>query len=186
MEDRKIIELYFARDERALEATKEKYGAYCHSLAHTILGNDADAEEAVNDTWLRAWNAIPPLRPKVLKLFLAKITRNLSLNTYRARSARKRGGGEVELALEELGACIPAPGDVQDALDARELGRVIQKFLQTQPQRERSMFVRRYFGIESLISIAEGHGVTEANARKILTRTRNKLKEYLTKEGYTV
>ena len=186
MEDQKIIELYFARDERALEATSEKYGSYCHSLAYAILGNDADAEEAVSDTWFRAWNAIPPQRPKVLKLFLAKITRNLALNTYRAQRTQKRGGSEVELALEELGECVSTRGSVQDELDARELGHMIQKFLQTQPRRERSMFLCRYFGIESLTSIAARHGITEANARKILTRTRNKLKEYLTKEGYTV
>lgn len=186
MEDQKIIELYFAREELAVEASKEKYDAYCHSLAYGILGNHADAEETVNDTWFRAWNSIPPQRPKVLKLFLAKITRNLALNTYRDRTAQKRGGGEVALALEELGECIPAQGDVQDALNARELGRVIQKFLQMQPRRERSMFLCRYFGIESLPDIAVRHGVTEGNARKILTRTRHKLKEYLTKEGYTV
>lgn len=186
MEDQKIIDLYFARDEWALEMTKEKYGAYCHGLAYGILDNDADAEETVNDTWLRAWNAIPPQRPKVLKLFLAKITRNLALNTYRNRTAQKRGSGEVALALEELGECIPAQGDVQDALNARELSRVIQKFLQMQPRRERSMFLCRYFGIESLPAIAVRHGVTEGNARKILTRTRHKLKEYLIKEGYTV
>ena len=186
MEDQKIVELFFARDEGAVEAVNEKYSAYCHSLAYGILGNDADAEETVNDTWLRAWNAIPPQRPKVLKLFLAKITRNLALNQYREQAAQKRGGREVELALEELGECVPAPGLVQDALNARELARVIQKFLQTQPKRERNMFLRRYFSMEPVSAIAARHGVTEANARKILTRTRNKLKEYLTKEGYTV
>lgn len=186
MEDQKIIELYFARDERAVEATEEKYGAYCHSLAYAILGNDADAEEAVSDTWLRVWNSIPPQRPAVLKMFLAKITRNLALNTYRAQKTQKRGGREVELALEELGECIPAREGVQDALDARELGRVIQEFLLTQPRRHRSIFLSRYFQVEDITSIAIRHGVTEANARKILTRTRNKLKDYLTKEGYTV
>lgn len=186
MEDQKIIELFFARDERALEAVKEKYGAYCHSLAGAILDNDADAEEAVNDTWLRAWNSIPPQRPVVLKLFLAKITRNLALNTYRAQTARKRGGREVELALEELGECVPAPHGIQEALDARELARAIQTFLAAQPQRERRIFVSRYFGLEPIPDIAARLGLTQANTRKILTRTRSKLKEYLTKEGYVI
>lgn len=186
MEDQKIIELYFARDEQAITQTQHKYGNYCLSVAQAILVDSADAEETVNDTWLRAWNSIPPQRPKVLKLFLAKITRNLALNTYRDHNAQKRGGGEVALALEELAECIPARGDIQDALDARELGRVIQKFLETQPGRERSIFLWRYFSVEPISAIAVRHGVTEVNVRKILTRTRNKLKEYLIKEGYAV
>lgn len=186
MEDQKIIDLFFARDEQAITQTQLKYGRYCLSVADAILGDPKDAEEAVNDTWLRAWNSIPPQRPKVLKLFLAKITRNLALNAYRDRNAQKRGGGEVELALEELEACVPAKEGVQDALDARELGRVIQKFLETQPRRERSIFLLRYFSLEPISAIAVRHGVTEVNARKILIRTRSKLKEYLTKEGYAV
>lgn len=186
MEDQKIIELYFVRDEQAVVQTQRKYGSYCMSVAGAILDDPADAEETVNDTWLRAWNSIPPQRPKVLKLFLARITRNLALNTYRERNAQKRGGGETALALEELAECIPARGDVQDALDARELGRVIQKFLETQPKRERSIFLQRYFSVEPISAIAVRHGITEVNARKILTRVRNKLRNHLTKEGYTV
>ena len=186
MEDQKIIDLYFARDEQAVVLTRQKYEKYCLSVAGAILNDPADAEEAVNDTWLRAWNSIPPQRPRVLKLFLAKITRNLALNTYRDQTAQKRGGGEVALALEELGECVPARSDVQDTLNARELARVIQKFLQTQPQRERTLFLQRYFSMAPIGTIADRHGITEANARKILTRTRNKLKDYLTKEGYAV
>lgn len=186
MEDQQIIQLYFERNEQAVAETKQKYGPYCHSLAFAILNNDADAEEAVNDTWLRAWNSIPPQRPGVLKLFLAKITRNLAFNTRRNQSAQKRGGGEVDLALEELKDCVPAREGVQDALEGKELAREIQKFLQTQSQRDRSIFLRRYFGVESIGSVAHRFGLTEANTRKILSRTREKLKNYLTKEGYTV
>lgn len=186
MEDQKIIELYFDRDEQAVAQTQRKYGSYCLSVAEAILADRADAEETVNDTWLRAWNSIPPQRPVVLKLFLAKITRNLAFNTYRAQKTQKRGGREVELALEELGECIPAREGIQDALDARELGRVIQKFLETQPRRERSIFLCRYFSVEPVSAIAAHHGITESNARKILTRIRNKLKDYLVKEGYPV
>lgn len=186
MEDQQIVQLYLERNEQAVAETKAKYGAYCHSLAAAILNNDADAEEAVNDTWLRAWNSIPPQQPAVLKLFLAKITRNLAFNARRNQSAQKRGGGEVDLALEELRDCVPAPGDVHDALAGQELARVIQDFLQTQIPRDRSIFVRRYFNVESIGTIADRFGLTEVNTRKILSRTRAKLKDYLTKEGYTV
>lgn len=186
MEDQQIIQLYFDRNEQAVAETKAKYGAYCHSLAYAILNNNADAEETVNDTWLRAWNAIPPQRPTVLKLFLAKITRNLALNTYRDQTARKRCGGEVNRALEELRDCVPAPGSVQDELDAKELGRVIQDFLQSQSPRDRRIFVRRYFNVESIGAIANHFDLTEVNTRKILSRIREKLKDYLNKEGYTV
>lgn len=186
VEDNGIVMLYFDRDEQAIAETEKKYGGYCLSLAQAIVKDPETARECVNDTWLRAWNAIPPQKPVVLRLFLAKITRNLAFNTYRQNTARKRGGGEVDLALEELKDCVPAQGGVQDALDARELGRVIQEFLQTQSRRDRNIFIRRYFCVESISAIAERLGLTEANTRKILTRTRNKLRDYLTKEGYTV
>ena len=186
MEDYQIIDLYWNRSENAISETAKKYGAYCRAIAYGILHSREDAEESVNDTWLGAWNSMPPHRPNILSSFLGRITRNLALNTHRNRSTQKRGGGEVVLALEELTECVPAPGDVQDALDARELGRVIQKFLETQPRRERNIFLRRYFGLEPIPVIADRHGITEVNARKILTRVRNKLRDYLTKEGYIV
>ena len=186
MEDQRIIQLFLDRNEEALIQIREKYGAYCHSLSYGILNNEADAEEVVNDAWLRVWNAIPPQQPVVLKMFLAKTVRNLSLNFYRDRNAQKRGGGEVELALEELNQCIPAPGGVQEALEGRELAKVIQAFLLTQNERDRGIFVCRYFVVEPVDRIARKYGLTEANTRKILFRTRSKLKDYLTKEGYTV
>lgn len=186
MEDRQIVQLYLARDEKALLETKGKYGAYCHSLAWRILNNDADAEEVVNDTWLRAWNSIPPKQPVALRSFLAKITRNLALNRHRDQTAQKRGGGEVELALEELNECIPSLENVHDALEGRELTGVIHRFLQTQSRRDRSIFLARYFSVESIGCIARRHSLTEANTRKILSRTREKLRDYLSKEGYLI
>ena len=113
MEDDQILDLYFARDERALAETDRKYGSYCFSLARNILDNDQDAEETVSDTWWKTWNAIPPRRPGVFRLFLARITRNLAFTRWRKASAGKRGGGEMELVLEELGECIAAPGAVE-------------------------------------------------------------------------
>ena len=186
MEDRKIIELYLSRDERAITETGRKYGAYCHRLAFGILNDEGDAEEVVSDTWLRVWNSVPPQKPVVLKLFLAQITRNLALNRLRAQMTQKRGGGETELALEELKECVPARGDVRDALEGKELARVIQRFLMTQSPRDRGIFVRRYFSMETPGAIAAELGLTEANVRKILLRTRNKLKDCLSQEGYSV
>lgn len=184
MEDRQIIQLYLDRDEQAVAETERKYGGYCLSIAGAILDSREDAEEAVSDTWYRAWNSIPPQMPRVLKLYLAKITRNLAFNTYRKNSARKRGGGEIDLVLEELNGCVPAPGSIEDSWDARELGMAIQSFLQTRSQRERGIFLSRYFGVEDCGSIAARYGLTESNVRKILTRTRQKLKDYLHREGY--
>lgn len=186
MEDGKIIELYFSREERAITETGNKYGAYCQRLAFGILNDEADAEEVVSDTWLQVWNSVPPQKPVVLKLYLAKITRNLALNRLRSRTTQKRGGGETALALEELKDCVPARGQVQDALEGKELARAIQAFLMTQSARDRGIFVRRYFSMELPGEIAAELGMTEANVRKILQRTRRKLKDYLSQEGYSV
>lgn len=184
MEDKEIIQLYFDRNEQALAETERKYGGYCYTLAYSILKNKEDAEETVSDTWLRVWNAIPPQRPGVLKLFVAKITRNLAFNTYRQQTAQKRGGGEMELVLEELDGCIPAPGGVQDHLDARELSGAIQSFLSLQSKRDRGIFVSRYFHVEECAAIAGRFGLTEGNVYRILSRMRKKLKDHLIREGY--
>lgn len=184
MEDREIIELYFAREEQALEETERKYGAFCFSLADAILKNAEDSNEVLSDTWLRAWNAIPPLVPDSLKLYLGKITRNLAFNTYRSRSAEKRGGGQIALVLDELAGCIPAAGSLSDNLEAQELAKEIQKFLQTQTKRDRGIFVSRYFSAEDYGMIAGKYGLTQGNVRRILSRMRSKLKKHLEGEGY--
>lgn len=186
MNDQEIIQLYFDRNERAVAETERKYGGYCYTLAYSILGNKEDAEEIVSDTWLRVWNAIPPQHPKALKLYLAKITRNLAFNTYRRRTTQKRGGGEMELVLEELESCIPASGGVQDNLNAQELVNVIQIFLSVQSQRDRGIFISRYFLVEEYSTIARRYSLTEGNVQRILSRMRSKLKNYLAKEGYEV
>lgn len=186
MEDTKIIELYFARDERAVAETADKYGAYCFSLANSILPNQQDAEEAVSDTYWKTWNAIPPHRPAVLKLFLAKITRNLSFSRWRSLTAEKRGGGEMALVLEELSGCIAAPERVEDAMNAKELAKAIRSFLDTLPAREQDIFLRRYFFVEESEAIAKRYGMKQATVLRTLSRTRNKLRQYLAKEDYTV
>ena len=184
MEDERIIQLYFARDEQAVAETDRKYGGYCFTLANAILNNREDAEEAVSDTYLKTWQAIPPRKPQVLKLFLAKITRNLSFSRWRKYTAEKRGGGAMELVLEELDACIPAPGTLEDSLMGKELAKAIRCFLNTCPEREQDIFLRRYFFVEETEMIARHYGMKRATVQRTLSRTREKLKTYLTREGY--
>ena len=186
MEDEAIIKLYFARDERAVQETDQKYGRYCFTLADAILHNHQDSEETVSDTYLKAWNAIPPKKPEVLKLFLAKITRNLAFTRWRGYSAQKRGGGEMNLVLEELGECVAAPGQVEDHLNGKELALTIRAFLDTLPEREQNLFLRRYFFVEESNVIARRYGMKRATVLRTLSRTREKLRAYLIKEGYGV
>ena len=186
MEDGLILDLYFARDERAISETEKKYGAYCFSLANNILNCRQDAEETVSDTYWKTWSAIPPRRPEVFRLFLAKITRNLAFSRWRSLSAEKRGTGETELVLTELESCIPAPGSVEDRLNARELAASIRRFLDTLPGREQDLFLRRYFFVEDTAAIAARYGMKPATVLRTLSRTLGKLKNYLTHEGYAV
>lgn len=186
MEDTKILDLYFARDEQAVAETHKKYGSYCFSLANSILPSKQDAEEAVSDTYWKTWNVIPPNRPAVFRLFLAKITRNVSFSRWRKLTADKRGGGEMALVLDELAGCIAAPGSVEDGLRGRELAAAIRAFLDTLPPREQDIFLRRYFYVEESGNIADRYGMKQATVQRTLSRTRSKLKQYLTKEGYAV
>lgn len=186
MEDEQILDLYFARDERAVAETDRKYGGYCFSLANTILHDDQDAEETVSDTYLKVWTVIPPKRPSVFKMFLAKITRNLAFSRWRSYTAEKRGGGEMALVLEELEDCIAAPGGVEDRVNARELARAIRTFLNTLPAREQDIFLRRYFFVEESDVIAKRYGMKPATVLRTLSRIRMKLKKHLTQEGYAI
>lgn len=183
MEDRVIIDLYWAREERALEETERKYGGYCRSIARNILKNPDDTEECVNDTYWRAWNAMPPKRPSVLSVFLGTITRRLALNRYESGKSKKRGGGQLPLALEELDRCVPAQGSVEQAVEAAELGRVLDRFLRSLPERDRCIFVRRYWYIDPLQDIAQRYRMTESGVKSNLFRTRQKLRTLLEKEG---
>jgi len=186
MNDASIIDLYFNRDEQAIRETDLAYGSYCKTVAHNILQNSEDVEEAVADTWLKAWNTIPPQKPRFLKLYLAKITRNIALNTYREQNANKRGGGQVVLALDELGECVAHSDSVESRIDERFLRDTIQSFLQRVSKKDRMIFVRRYFFLEDTPTIAQRYGLKESNVLLILSRTRKKLKDYLIKEGYAL
>lgn len=184
MEDSQIVELYWQKNPDAITESDRKYGAYCFAIADHILHNKEDSEECVNDTWLNAWNAMPPQRPARLRMYLAKITRNLSFNRFHARSAEKRGGGEITLVLDELAECLACESDVEGEYEARETGQRIRAFVRTLPERDGNVFVRRYFFTESVAEIAGRYGLTENHVMVILSRTRKKLRTYLIKEGY--
>ncbi|MBR0164091.1 MAG: sigma-70 family RNA polymerase sigma factor [Lachnospiraceae bacterium] len=186
MEDARIIELYFARNESAIQCTIEKYGAYCLAVARRILNSAEDAEECTSDTWMQAWQAIPPAKPVFLRAFLAKITRNLAINRFHAARAQKRGSGETDLVLEELSEVIGDAKSVEDEVITRELRSILDAFVRTLPEREGNLFIRRYFFTESVKEIAKRYGLKEGNVSVILNRTRGKLKDVLKDAGYAV
>ncbi len=184
--DEEIIALFLSRDENAIRRTHEKYGSYCYSIAYRILTSREDSEECVNDTYLKTWRAIPPQRPRRLQHFLGKITRNLALDRYHWRTAGKRGGGEVQLSLDELSACIPALSDPQQVLEGKELTERLNLFLAGLTQENRKIFLMRYWNFSSVAEIAAFYGITESKVKMTLLRTREKLRAYLEKEGITV
>lgn len=184
MNDEKIIELFFRRDEQAIRESMNAYGAYCRAVAAGILNDPADIEEAVADTWLAVWDAIPPHRPQYLRLFLGRITRNQAIGIWRKHNAKSRGSGQAALALEELGECVSPEGSPEQVVDAAELRRAINRFLKEQPIQRRQVFLRRYFYMEDIPTIAHRYDLKEVNVRMMLSRTRQKLKKFLTQEGY--
>ena len=183
MEDEKIMELFFGRQEEAIAAVRETYGGYCASIARNILDTEEDVEEILSDTWMKVWGSIPPQRPGNLKLYIARITRNLSFDRARSLTREKRGGGELPLALHELSECIPSPGQPGERLEAEQLKKAVNAFLGTLPKRDRGIFLLRYFYVESAEQIAERFGVRPALVRTVLSRTRKKLKAFLIREG---
>ncbi len=183
MDDLQIIDLYWARAEAAISETEKKYGRYCRSIAYRILRNEEDSEESVSDTYLKAWNSIPPSRPSALKLFLGKIARNISLDRYEQRTAGKRGYGEVPLALEELRECLPAADTAERVVEDIALAELIDQFLAGLPAEGRRFFVLRYWHLYSIKEIAAICDFGESRIKMSLMRSRNKLKQLLEKEG---
>ena len=183
MEDSQIIELYWQRNERALSETQTKYGHYCFSIANGILHDAQDAQECVNDTYIGAWNAIPPHRPNALSIFLGKITRRLSLKRWRDARADKRGGGSIAVSYDELAECIPDNRNVDERLNAEELLKTIDAFIDGLPDDERRVFLRRYWYFDSIDSISARYGFGTSKVKMMLKRTRDKLGLCLRKEG---
>ena len=184
MEDRQIVDLYWARSEDAICETQLKYGRYCLAIASNILPFREDAEESVNDTYLTAWNIMPPERPSILSTFLGKLTRRISIDRWRRLSADKRGGGSVPVALDELAECIPGNADPAAEVEAKELAQTVGRFLDTVPQTERAVFLMRYFEMAKLQQIAAQHGASVSKIKSMLHRIRLRLREYLQREGY--
>lgn len=186
MEDVSIIGLYQQRDESAIAESERKYGSFCMSVAMNILSSREDAEECVNDTWLTAWNKIPPEVPVCLRAFLGSITRSHSLNRWKALHRDKRGGGELPLVLEELSECVSGAETVVDEVIAGEMAACVDRFLRTLPETERRLFLCRCWLGHPLPTLAERFGMKENYVRTVLSRTRKKLRRALEKEGYTV
>ena len=184
MEDTRIVQLYWDRDQKAITETATKYGNYCISIAKNILGNKEEAEECVNDTYMNAWNAMPPHRPNMLSTFLGKITRNLSFNRYKHNNADKRGGSEISAVLDELSECVSGKDNVEQEIEYKELIKDIDSFLDTLSPEKRSIFVCRYWYTDSISEIAKQFNMKENTVSMTLNRIRLKLQKYLMERGY--
>lgn len=186
MEDSQIIDLYLQRDEAAVGYTAEKYGTRLRRLSYGIVEDAQTAEECENDTYLQAWNRIPPQEPRsYLPAFLSRITRNLSIDRCRHRDRLKREAQIVELSAE-LECCLPAPDDTACRLEARVLAGIISAFLKKQPQLNRVVFLRRYWYADGIAQIARRYHMTQSRVKSMLFRTRNALRQHLEKEGYVL
>lgn len=184
MDDERITELFWRRDPRALEEAQTRLGASLSALAGRILPSPSDAEECVNDVYLKLWQSIPPARPADLRLFALKICRNTAISRYRSLTAEKRGGSGVEAVLDELAECVPGGGDPADEVISRELSRCLGSFVRSLPRRQRLVFLRRYFYAESVVGIAGELGMSPNAVSALLLRCRKKLKKFLMQEGF--
>lgn len=183
MEDIQIIDLYWARNQEAVRETAEKYGGFLSRMAGNFLRNPDDAEECVNDTYLKAWNAIPPARPESFRTWLGRVIRNLALDRWKREHAEKRGGDSFEILLGELDACIPTCYGPEKTLEDQEIANIINAFLRTLNPETRWIFLHRYWYGERLSEIAEKLDCGEGKLKSLLFRTRKKLKIYLEREG---
>lgn len=184
MEDRDIVALYWSRDEEAIAQTQRRYGGYLYKIAWQVLASRPDSEESVNDTYLKAWNSIPPHRPGVLRTYLGKITRQLSIDRLRGRDREKRRGSEYTLSLSELEECVSAGDTTQEQIDLRLLAEAVEAFLSKLSPEARTVFVGRYYFLDPVRDIAGYYGMTQSKVKSLLYRTRQGLKQYLEQEGF--
>ena len=184
MDDSQILALYFSRAEAAIQETDRKYGRYCYRIAYSILDSRQDSEESVNDTYLDAWHNMPPHRPSILSTFLGKITRRVSIDKWRGRTADKRGGSEIVLALDELAECVPSDHSVEREVEAATLETIINDFVMSLPLMERRVFICRYWYLDPISAIAEQFGFSQSKVKMILHRQRQKLQSILEREAF--
>lgn len=182
MTDRQIIEMYWNRNESAISETAEKYGTYCYAIAFNILNDEEDSKESVNDTYIEVWNKIPPNKPNILKNFLGRIARCISIDRWRKKTAKKRGGGELPDVLEELSECITKSGNPINEMEKELLNETINDFIKKLKDTEQKVFLCRYWYAESVKEIAEQCGFSESKVKSMLMRTRKKLYERLETE----
>lgn len=185
MDDKQLVELFLERSEKALAETTNKYGAYCRYIADNILDDKQDSEECVQDALTAAWNSIPPQKPKSLKAYLARLTRNLAINIIKKKAAQKRGGDARQLALDELRECA-LPETPETQLDAKLLKELIDRFLQTLSKKQRTVFLKRYWFLCTPEKIASECAMSVSAVNTMLSRTRKQLKKFLTEEGFDV
>ncbi len=185
MTDEEIIDLFFERSEQAISELAEKHGNAVKRVAFNILGDPEDAKECINDTWLGAWNSIPPHRPSPLRTFVCRIARNLATKKYHANLAQKRNS-QYDVALDELAECIPDSSSVEDHMEANELAASIDRFLDTLSYEDRFLFMHRYWFADSLADAAKMAGMSYSTAAVHLHRVKEKLKKQLIKEGVLV
>ncbi len=186
MTDGEIVALYWARDEEAICQTQRKYGAYLMKAAYNVLFNREDSEEAVNDTYLAAWNSMPENRPERLSTYLGRITRQRAIDVFRRKNSVKRYASEYALSLDEMGDCVSGSGSPEEECDADQLRDAIDRFLRMCSEDERNTFIGRYYFFDPLKDVAAYCGISEGKAKSLLFRTRKSLRTYLTEEGFSV
>ncbi len=186
MDDKEIVALYWERKEQAITESENKYGRYCFSIAYNILRSHEDSEECVNDTYVKAWNSIPPKRPEKLSVYLGKITRNIALDVLDKLSAKKRGSTEITLVLDEISECIPSPRSTEKEIDNLALTENLNSFLKTLKSENRKIFLQRYWYMMSVREIARENFCTESKVKMSLMRTRENLRIFLEKEGVEI
>lgn len=186
MKDSEIVELYWQRNENAIQETKNRYDRYLTQIAYQVLFNKEDADECVSDTYLAAWNSMPDHRPAMLSTYLGKIVRQISIDAWRKRKRQKRQGSEYDLCLDELEDIFQETDTPEKAFDQAEFARTIEVFLHNLPKEARVLFIGRYYLCDPLKEVAAYYGFSESKAKSILHRTRKKLKKYLEKEGYFI
>lgn len=185
MEDQEIVGLYWQRNEEAIRETERKYGRYCFEIAYHVLYEKESVKECLQDTWIAAWDSIPPHRPENLRTYLGKIVRNLAINTYEKMNAQKRRGAETELALDELSEVIGKPSDVEEYVKEEMLKDSINRFLRRCEKETRIFFIQRYWYMMSVEEIAKENKVTVSKVKMNLSRTRERLRDHLREEGYS-